>query len=284
MFASGYRVLVRAFARRGLGRFYPVRVANSFFMNRVAPRLKSGFAVVDGHKMYLDEGDVLGLSVSGIHEPLSSDVVRQNVKEGDVVLDIGAHVGYYTLMLARLVGDKGKVYAFEPEPSNFALLRKNVDVNGYGNVVLVNAAVSNKKGKVRLYVSDSNHGDHRIYPNGSSRHVEVDCVVIDEFVREKVDFVKIDVQGAEGAVVEGMSKTISGNHGIRLFIEFWPRGLFNFGADPQSFIRKFADLKFSLFDADEKTGKLVPVDFARLFSEHTVEAGSSTNILIRKLR
>ncbi len=106
--------------------------------------LKSNFAEVQGQKMFLDKKDVLGLSINGVYEPLETKLVRKEVKKSDVVLDIGANIGYYTLILAKLVGKKGRVFAFEPDPTNFALLKKNISINGYKNVILVPKAVAGK--------------------------------------------------------------------------------------------------------------------------------------------
>jgi FkbM family methyltransferase len=73
------------------------------------------------------------------------------VKEGMVVVDIGANIGYYTLIAAKLVGKSGIVYVFEPMPSNYECLCKNIEVNGYTNVVLIQKAVSNKYGIAKVW-------------------------------------------------------------------------------------------------------------------------------------
>ena len=81
--------------------------------------------------MYLDSKDSNKLSFNEVYEYLVTELVQKEVKMGNVVLDIGAHIGYYALMFAKLVGPHGKVFAFEPEPGNFAILEKNVRVNDY---------------------------------------------------------------------------------------------------------------------------------------------------------
>ena len=106
--------------RNAIKSFYPVRMIYYF----VIARLKTTFADVQGQKMFLDPGDSIGLSVNEIYEPCVVAVANKEIKKGGVVLDIGANIGYFTLIFARLVGDNGKVYAFEPDPANFALLKK----------------------------------------------------------------------------------------------------------------------------------------------------------------
>ncbi|MFQ5574888.1 MAG: FkbM family methyltransferase [Terriglobia bacterium] len=164
--------------------------------------------------MYLDSKDSLRLSLNGIYEPLETELVQKEVVEGNVVLDLGAHIGYYTLIFARLVGSQGKVFAFEPGPDNFALLEKNVQVNRYRNVTLVQRAVSEAAGRVRLYLNEGNTADHRMYDSRDGRkHIEVETVRVDDYFAEyegKIDFIKMDIQGAEGAALSGMVRLIEG--------------------------------------------------------------------------
>jgi len=86
-----------------------------------------------GHKMYLDDLDTLHLAINGIWEPLETNLIKNKIKEGDIVLNIGANIGYYTLLIARLVGSNGKVFAFEPDLNNFKILKKNIEINNYKN-------------------------------------------------------------------------------------------------------------------------------------------------------
>jgi len=195
---SMYRKVVKVFSGHGLESIYPIRVAHNFILSH----LKTTFAEVDGHKMFLDSKDSLSLSIYGIHEPLVTELVKKEIKKGNVVLDIGAHIGYYTLIFAKLVGEEGKVFAFEPDPTNFSLLKKNVEINGYKNVELVQKAVSNKNGKIKLYLSEENSGDHRIYNSHDGRKfIEVEAIRLDDYFKNyngAIDFIKMDIQGAEG--------------------------------------------------------------------------------------
>ena len=118
--------------------------------------LKSDFVEIEGRQMFLDSNDSLRLSINRVYEPSETKTIKTHVKKGDVVLDIGANIGYYTLIFAELVGEKGKVYAFEPDPTNFDLLRKNVEINGYRNITLIQKAVSNKNGKISFYSKKTN--------------------------------------------------------------------------------------------------------------------------------
>ena len=110
-------------------------------------------AEVHGKKMYLDLSDRVHCEIlyaTGIWEKDVTAYLMKLIEGGMVVIDIGANVGYYTLLAAEKVGGHGKVFAFEPEPSRYALLEKNVRINGLKNVILVQQAVSNKTGTARL--------------------------------------------------------------------------------------------------------------------------------------
>ena len=112
--------------------------------------------------MFLDKIDSLYLSVNKDWGDFEKEVIEKQIKKGDVILDIGANIGFYTLIMAKLVGEKGKVYAFEADPTNFEILKKNVEVNGYKNIVLVNKVVSNKNEKIKFYVDRGNTASPRI--------------------------------------------------------------------------------------------------------------------------
>lgn len=146
---------------------------------------------------------------AGCFEPFLTELVANEVRPGDTVLDLGAHIGYYTLFLARLVGSGGRVISVEPDPDNFALLSRNVRLNGYAHVDLFPVAASNKPARCGLFRSADNAGDHRLYDSeGVTRPaVEVEAVPVDQLFRTRVggvNFVKIDVQGFEVAALEGM--------------------------------------------------------------------------------
>ena len=98
--------------------------------------------------MFLDEHDSLKLSLYP-YTVEQTDFFKKNIKEGDIVLDLGAHIWYFTCLFAQLVGKSGKVFSFEPEPNNFKLLKKNVEVNGYNQVTIEQKAVSDVKDMIK---------------------------------------------------------------------------------------------------------------------------------------
>ena len=131
----------------GLSHFSPI----SSVLNSVESQLKSDYAEILGHKMYLDPNDSLNLSIDGVFGEFDTSLVESKINQNDIVVDLGANIGYYTLLSARKIGKNGKVFSFEPEPRNFELLKKNIQINNYDNVILEQKDVSDKSTKEQLF-------------------------------------------------------------------------------------------------------------------------------------
>jgi FkbM family methyltransferase len=243
-----------------------------------------------GIKLYLDPRDQVitpTILVLGSWETHETPWFLRVVKSGDTIVDAGANIGYYTVIGSRLVGDKGKVYAFEPDPANFALLQKNVRLNGCTNVVLEQKALSNRKGTLKLFIADANKGDHRIYqPEGESRpSVDIEAVRLDEYFQHDphgIDVVKTDTQGAEGLILEGMTGLLERRpDGPTIFMEFWPHGLKGMGTNAGELLKRLqADhYRFHEFVPKDRT-KLRPVEPAELLAEHPDDEPSSQTDLM----
>ena len=230
-------------------------------VDRVDEILRSRSRVF-GHEMFLDPTDSIVspmLLRDGYFEPYETTLIESEVKPGDVVLDIGANIGYYTLIFARLVGDKGRVYAFEPDPTNFRLLKKNVRANGYHNVIFVNKAVAEATGPLSLYLCPDNKGDHRIFASEDDRAaIPIQATTLDEHFAEyqgKIDFIKMDIQGSEGRAVRGMQELLRRHHDVKIITEFWPAGLRRSGIEAKEYLADLERQGFGLFriDEDEET-------------------------------
>jgi FkbM family methyltransferase len=154
---------------------------------------------------------------------------------GAVVVDAGANIGIYSEYLSRCVGPKGLVHAFEPCPNNFMRLR--FATRKLPNVCLSPAAVGERSGKTTLYISDKLNVDHRAYATeGSARRaLQVGMVALDDYFKpgERVDLLKLDIQGYEVHALQGATRVVNENRDIKLLLEFWPYGLkqagFNWG-------------------------------------------------------
>jgi FkbM family methyltransferase len=239
---------------------------------------------VHGHRMFVDANDSMGLSIDTAFEPLETQFCSQTVKPGQTVVDIGANIGYYTLLFAKAAGPSGRVFAFEPDPDNYRLLSANVTANGYANVTLVQAAVSNRAGDVILYRNDMNRMDHRTYdPGGTCERVVVPSLRLDEDLAAhggRVDFVKMDIQGSEPAALGGMLRVLANNPAITLVTEFWPHGLTRAGHDPAGFLEQLAQLGFAMRRIDERRHEIVATSARELLGAYDPgDRWAATNII-----
>lgn len=239
-----------------------------------------------GNKMYVDGRDkniVPDLLSKGAYEPFETELFKKSLKKGEVVLDIGAHIGYYTLIAAKIVGDEGKVFAFEPAPDNYALLEKNVNVNGYRNVILEQKATSDKTGKLKLYLTGNNTAMHRIYPSRYSvNSIEIDTIRLDDYFEDysgKIDMIKIDVEGAEWSVFQGMPQILQKNRKLRIFTEFNPGSIREFGGKPEEYLKLFLDQGFKLYHINEKEENVEPISIPELLQMYTPGSRWLTNLL-----
>lgn len=278
IFFVGYKKLLLFFSGYGVERIYPIKIINSFLLSHFKPNVIE----IQGHKMFLDEKDCLRLSVHGTYEQLETDVIKKEIKKGDVVLDIGAHIGYYTLIFARLVGTEGRVFAFEPDPKNFSILKKNIEINGYQNVTLIQCAVSDTTGKIKLYLSNDTKLNTVYKLDESKKCIEVETIKIDDFLKDyhrEINFIKIDIEGSETAAFRGMSLLLQKNKDIKIATEFNPILLKKFGTNPESFLDMLSRNNFILYDINYQKNKVEQTTSAVLLEKYNPTDGSFTNLL-----
>lgn len=184
-------------------------------------------------------------------------ILKRFIKQGDRVLDIGANVGFYSELIAELVGSAGEVHAFEPDPVNFRHLLQSVGTKK--NIYVNNMAVSSEPGELKLYTSRLLNVDHRSYPiDDFGESFVVKAESIDNYIQDKkVSFIKMDIQGAELFALKGMTQTLDRNSDIILICEFWPYGLKNAGCSVEDFQKMIQDKGFLFYLVqDDKLIKL----------------------------
>ena len=255
--------------------------------SKINSGVRSEYIEIDGQKLFLDKEDSLLLSTrKNNYDKFEVECLKQIIKKGDIVVDLGANIGYYTLILAQLVGKSGHVYAFEPEPSNFEILSKNVKENKHDNVTLVQKAISDKNGKVKLYVSKRNLASHRIFDAEDKRKsIEVDVTTLDEYFQKSkklVKFIKMDVEGAEGAAISGASKIIQDSKNLVIMMEYFPKWIKKFGDIPEEILKSLVGKKFKLFNINKKNKKLDPILITNFVEEYNEQKKNYTNVLCVK--
>lgn len=247
-----FKGLHRLLRGRGLTEHYAVlRTIYNFLFVHLKPAVK--VVEVEGHRMHLHPDD-LGFSrcliMGDRYESDQTALFKEIVKSGMVVADLGAHLGYYTLLAAERVGNDGRVFAFEPDPENYALLASNIKDNGYNhNVITVQKAVYSKVGVAKLSAMPGHKDSSTLY--GASDYIKlgtVETTTLDEFFRDKeykLDVVKMDIEGAEIPALKGMTEVSQRNPHLKLIVECYPVVIRGTGATPEEFFDTLWKLGFT---------------------------------------
>jgi len=194
--------------------------------------------------------------------------LAKHIQPGMTVVDAGANIGYYTLLFADLVGAKGKVISFEPDPDLFHTAEENVRRNGKaGMVEMHHCALGAERAELHLMRGQMNSGDNRLRRSAadSPRAVAVKVVPLDEVIgAQRVDWVKIDVQGWECDVLEGMGATLARHRaGMKIYFEFWPRGIEQAGRQPMEVIAILRRAGYAIFSKEAAMGDGELAEFCR---------------------
>jgi len=152
----------------------------------------------------------------GTHEPKVQQIILKVAKRGMAIYDIGAHIGYFTILFSHLCKRKGKVFAFEPNPDNFQRLVQNIALNKIENIFPIKIAVAEKNGIVFFDKTESNSQSRLVGEqkpgDGGENIIKVETESLDGFVYKGKNplpqIVKIDVEGAEGKVIKGMKRIL----------------------------------------------------------------------------
>ncbi len=251
VFRLGHKLL----SGKGLERFALIRSVDEFLYLWLMPK-HTTLVVVEGVKINLPTWNVHSrvagqLLMYGVWEKFQTKLFKESIHRGMVIVDMGAHIGCYTLLAANLTGEEGKVFAFEPEPSNYALLVKNIEANGYSHVIPVEKAVTDRTGTVRLLLD--NISDKR-----KQEAILVDSISLDEFLPEgcAVDVIKMDIEGGEMAALLGMSKVIDRSPNMVIFTEFHPGLLERAGFSPVTYFNELKRYGFTTYVIDEQRQQL----------------------------
>jgi len=204
--------------------------------------------------------------LTGLYEKETAALCRRLIKPGMHVLDVGAHAGYFTRLYAKLVGPTGTVFAFEPDPENYALLEQNT--RHLKNVRRFPVAVSNQVGTVDFYETDNNTGCHSLIPAGfRPNKISVSATTLDALLDAgqlpNIDLIKIDIEGAEPIAFQGMHRVIAANPKIALIVEFCPDNLRDSHTDPSGFIETLRGLGLHVYAIKDEGLKEITPELSR---------------------
>jgi FkbM family methyltransferase len=225
----------------------------------------------------------------GSKDGYMTEVFQSALEPGTAVVDVGAYLGYFTLLAARGVGGQGRVVAFEPHPDSRRALRENVAGNGVADrVVLVDKAIAATPGTRSFFLDAEDESESGLDPaREGARAVRVDCARGDDVLAEddvlderRVGVVKIDVEGREVEVLESLGATLAGSRPT-LFVECNPEALARAGATAAGLLEAIAELGLDAYVINEDVRSLepVPADVERL-----IEPGGYVNLFCRPSR
>ena len=229
-----------------------------------------------GHMMYLDSRDISltpHLLRQGCWEPDVTRFFLRIVKPGMRVVEVGANVGYYTLLACSLVGPTGRVTAFEANPAAVTLTRRSLLVNGFRDrATIVEMAVTDAPGTVILHQLDQRQGDGSLFDFSDDQlrfagdrvtKVEVPSTSLDAFFDrdEPIDLIRMDVEGAEPLVFDGMRRILERNPRIKIMLEFFPERIERSGRQPVKFLETIKAIGFRIQTVGSR-GRLqqLPID------------------------
>ena len=195
---------------------------------------------VFGNKIHIGNSG----TVNFLHDTSDEiDFFKQHINRGEKIIDVGANIGWFSMIFAKIVGNEGKVFSFEPGKDNYSTLRKNISINNFENIVSENVAVSDFNGELNLELSKT--GNHKVSKKGT----KTKCIKLDGYLKdEKIDFVKIDVEGHEYFVLMGMHNILKNNEKIKLKIEFNYKLIKKSGIKPENLLDFLIQNGFTLYD------------------------------------
>ncbi|HYE53394.1 MAG TPA: FkbM family methyltransferase [Chitinophagaceae bacterium] len=192
------------------------KIQNLIFPLGSVQTIKMGY--LKGFKIRLSKNS-LWSPLIGNWEPAMQRIMKAVVKPGHVAYDVGANNGLHGLLLSTIVGDKGHVFNFEPLPSNIEEITENFQLNNLRNYTNVCAAVSDSDGIIRFELGDHDKQGHIAGAAANGKGIDVKTISLDSFIEKgnpAPDFIKMDIEGAEGAALQGFERNIGKKHPLMI--------------------------------------------------------------------
>ncbi|BAZ05138.1 FkbM family methyltransferase [Calothrix sp. NIES-3974] len=235
------------------------------------------FLLPDGSRFDYPINTAVGrLLFSGIFETREIEFMRQTLKQNDIFFDIGANGGIYTVIAAKQVGKNGHVYAFEPGERELKLLRHNIAINNLTNVTVIERGVSNEKGTAKFGISRDGAMNSLLKTNHPGQEIEewqtIETTTLDDIIQEfnikKVDFIKIDVEGAEKKVFEGSRNLLESQDNVVILFEASDLTAVRFGYTVNDFLKELISVNLIVYYFD-KDGNILKLSQDKLRSKIT---------------
>ena len=275
IFSKLYNILFTSLKGSGLSK-YSIFVKLHVFLTR---QLKSEFVEIYDLKLFLGKNDEGGYSSGNFYQNYYFDFLEKQISKGDVVIDIGAKIGVYSIALSKFVGSSGNVFSFEPTPESFEILRKNKEENSLNQLIIEQKAVTDKTSTELLELCEFS-GNNRIN-NDCENGIPVECVSIDNYFSnftKKISFIKIDVEGFEPKVFSGMISTLEKNPQTKILFEYNPKLMKFYGFKPIKFLENLVLQGFKLYDLEYSFTKNMSLEYFQKYEN----SQKLTNIFIAK--
>ena len=223
---------------------------------------------IDGVRYELDISDIMDWYIYFGFKDVARAKLFDITNKGEVIIDVGANIGGTTLNFAKIVGPRGKVYSFEPDPINYKTIKTNVNLNTFENIVLNNLGLGNVAGSFKIFtVDENNKGMNRIVGNKFSgddyRGIRV--ITLDAYFKENdiqsVDLIKIDVEGFEFNVLKGAIEVVKKFH-PKFFIELDDSNLREQKSSAKELVEYLIENKYEIYNAESNEKVLLEQDFA----------------------
>jgi FkbM family methyltransferase len=224
-------------------------------------------ATVDGLELrgFLRHRSFLAELGRGDYEPLARETFRHDLRHADVVADVGAHIGFYSLLAAR-EAPHASVVAFEPDPYNAAALRMNIKRSGVRNVRVVERAVADRAYRASFRQNDATTGNSlipRVVGVGPARDIEVDTTTLDAELGDLSGrrlLLKLDVEGAERLALSGAAGSLRDAAAVTAIVELHPAALREAGTTPRELVADLETLGLAPQYLDEASHSVIPLD------------------------
>ena len=235
---------------------------------------------IHGLRVTLHPGNEMckSIFVTGSYEPNEMIWLSQTLKSGMTVIDAGANIGFYSLAISTLVGPSGRVIAVEPSPREMAALRENAKLNDRNNLTFVPAALADREAEVDLMVAAAEKAGHNTlggfaYNTALDHREKVRTRKLDALVAElaldRVDFIKMDIEGAEHAALRGAQETLR-KFRPTLLVEVSDKSLRFQGSSAQELLAFLRELGYSIREFSPQTGRLAPLEKVSIDSQNVV--------------
>jgi FkbM family methyltransferase len=236
---------------------------------KISPSYHHTFTLNDGLTFYYPLNSGVGRALlAGIFEVYELNFLRKFLKQGDVVLDVGANGGLYTVIAAQRVGKEGHIYACEPSQRELNLLQHNIKSNSLENVTIIKSAVSSEEGTVKFGIAQDGAmnslavTDHPGQSVNQWENVELTTIdnIISLYKLTKINLIKIDVEGAEKLVIDGAQNLLQSEDSPVLLLEASNLNSQSFGYSAKQILQQLLNYGYKVYYFNpEKNGSLTPI-------------------------